>query len=463
MLNEKIKSKLLKYQIDNTENIIRIIQNNGAVLDASDTGTGKTYSSVAVCATLKLRPLVICPKAVMRPWAKVCEYFNVNPYFIVNYETIKSLKYYNKFGKRILCPNIKYNDTIKEYTWIDIPEDVIFIFDEAHKCCNMESFNGKLILSTKKTKNKLIMLSATIADTVEKFKIHTYLLNFINEAEVKSQELDFNKYMKVIDNWLNRSNKPMVSIYNFLYPNRATRVDSSVLGKEFGETQISAIPYSLGRKREEEIQAQYEEIYDAMQELKNKKKKDIDGNDKRENPLVRVLRAHQRIELLKVPLFVELTKEFMSTGSSVVIFVNFTKTLETLAEMLKTNCLIYGEQTENQRQTNIELFQKNQERLIIVNIKAGGVGISLHDLDGKHQRISLISPCWSAIDMVQALGRVHRAGSKSISIQRILYTANTIEEKIAEKIQSKIKNLSNLNNGDVNIDNIVFEKKSIEM
>jgi superfamily II DNA or RNA helicase len=57
----------------NTENVVRIIKNNKAVIDSSDTGTGKTYTSIAACKVLQKRPIVICPKAVMTNWKRVCK------------------------------------------------------------------------------------------------------------------------------------------------------------------------------------------------------------------------------------------------------------------------------------------------------------------------------------------------------------------------------------------------------
>jgi SNF2 family DNA or RNA helicase len=191
-----------------------------------------------------------------------------------------------------------------------------------------------------------------------------------------------------------------------------------------------------------------------MQEIENLKAKD---KDKKRNALVNILRAHQKIELLKVPTFVDITNEFLDEGKSVVIFVNFTKTLELLADMLKTKCLIYGEQTTETRDKNISDFQKNKEKIIICNIKAGGVGLSLHDIYGGHPRVSLISPTWSAIDLTQALGRIHRANGKTKSLQRIIFTANTVEEKIATKLKIKLKDLNSINNGDLDLTHINFK------
>lgn len=467
-LDEKYKKKLYSYQIQNVLNLIRVINNNNAVLDASDTGTGKTYTAIATCAQLNLKPLVICPKAVMSVWRKVCKIFGITPFFIVNYETIKNGKYYNEKRERKKCPYIKYNkqknsdgenndkknNKVNPYTWkLNEKDKIIFIFDEVHKCTNMNTYNGQLLLSTKITGKPIMLLSATIADKPEKIKMFSYILNFIDRKLAESQKLDFDTYMNIIEKWIGRGSAPMIRIHNMLYPDRGTRMRIDVLGDLFPETQISAVPYSMGSTKENEIQREYQKIADLLDELKEKKNKD------KGNMLVAVLRARQRIELLKIPTLVELTQEFREEGKSIVIFVNFTQTLKTLSEMLRTKCLIYGEQTDDTRQINIHNFQENTEKIIICNIKSGSTGISLHDLTGRHPRISLISPCWSSTDLVQSLGRIHRAGGKTKTLQRIIYAANTIEEQIADRLQIKLKDLNSVNNGDLDLTNIVFERR----
>ena len=359
MLSNKIKNLLLPYQINNAENIIRILGKNNSVLDASDTGTGKTYTAVASCASMNKMPLVVCPKAVMATWKHVCKLFNVKPFFIVNYETIKNCKYYDKNNDRIKCEHVSYDTNDKIYVWKNIPSEVIFIFDEAHKCSNLDSLNGQLLLAVKESvNNPIIIISATIADNPEKFRLFFYILNFIDAGYAKEHDIDFKKYNNIMGKWITRDPKTMIRIHNMLYPDRATRMSIDVLGNLFPQTQITATPYSMGKKRETEIQMEYETIEKELDKLKDKSNK----NKKRENPLVRILRAHQKIELLKIPTFVELATDFMNEGFSVVIFVNFTQTLKTLADLLFTDCIIYGEQTDYDRQTNIEKFQSNKKK-----------------------------------------------------------------------------------------------------
>lgn len=89
-------------------------------------------------------------------------------------------------------------------------------------------------------------------------------------------------------------------------------------------------------------------------------------------------------------------------------------------------------------------FQTNQTNVILCNIAAGGVGVSLHDTMGGHPRMSLISPTFNVKDYIQTLGRVHRAGAKSPVIQRVLVASKTIEEKIIDIMEKKRISLETL-------------------
>jgi superfamily II DNA or RNA helicase len=192
---------------------------------------------------------------------------------------------------------------------------------------------------------------------------------------------------------------------------------------------------------------QIQEIYNKMKEeiakLKETKKKD------KECILTEILRARQEIELLKVPTFIELAEDHIEEGMSVVIFVNFEQTIQALSERLKTRCIITGSIKNEEREKNIKEFQEGKQRIILCNSRAGGVGISLHDEYGNYPRISIISPTYSAQDLKQVLGRIHREGSKSKALQKIIFTSGTIEEEIAEKVQNKLDNITLINDGDL--------------
>jgi SNF2 family DNA or RNA helicase len=173
------------------------------------------------------------------------------------------------------------------------------------------------------------------------------------------------------------------------------------------------------------------------------------GDSSNAEHLTAQLRARQVSELQKIPALVELAKDALAEKRSVFIGVNFNDSLDTLKESFGNEivAIVRGDQTSEDRERNIAAFQADKARILIANLRAGGVGVSLHDLHGRFPRTALICPGWSATDLKQALGRVWRSGGKTTSIQRILYAAGTVEETVAARIEEKLRNLSLLNDG----------------
>jgi superfamily II DNA or RNA helicase len=475
-------NKLLEYQIEHTNNIKKTMQTYGRALDASDTGTGKTYTSIALCIELGLKPLIICPKSVLTNWKHVLDHFGAKYYGISNYESIHNCRYFTSESpdNKITCNFIKRirtnhksddeNDfSSKEaeifskrkvrnftYQWQNIPDDFILIFDEAHRCKNKKTLNSVLLYTAADIDTmKILMLSATISDKPEKFAIAGYVLKlYSNIRNAKS--------------WINNANTgydyPMIGVHKIIFNEYGSRMKIKELGILFPKNDIIAECYDMDNA--EEIERQYEIIEMEVERLQNKE-------DNSGCALSRILYARMRIEQLKIPTFIELAKKFITDGFAVAIFVNFSMTLQTIADELQTQCVIWGEQTMEERNKNINDFNTDKSHIIICNIRSGGVGISLHDIIGNYARVSIISPSYSAQDIIQVLGRIHRANGKTPVSQRILFCKKTIEEKICNNMKEKIKNISSLNDGFTNTykinglidetDNIGIEKETTEI
>ena len=72
---------LLEYQKKHYENILEILLKNSRALDASETGTGKTYVSSKICKELNLIPFIVCPKSMKNDWLKILNEFGlINKY-----------------------------------------------------------------------------------------------------------------------------------------------------------------------------------------------------------------------------------------------------------------------------------------------------------------------------------------------------------------------------------------------
>jgi superfamily II DNA or RNA helicase len=245
--------------------------------------------------------------------------------------------------------------------------------------------------------------------------------------------------------------KAMMELNEYLFDTTkcASRMKVEDFGKEFPESHIVAEAYDLG-SNESKIQAVYDDMEAELAKLEEK------AENYSEHIFAVMMEARRKAELCKVPLFVDMVEDLYDEGKSVVLFLNFTDSVDAVVKRLNKNKkfnnnvgFIVGGQSDKARQSDIDAFQSDKKRVLVVNIAAGGTGVSLHDLNGKFPRASIISPNWSAYNMRQALGRVWRLEGKTKSYQRIVYAAKCIEENICHRVQHKLACLDTLNDGDL--------------
>lgn len=516
MQNENINDKLLPYQVPHKMQIMECLIERNRVLDASDTGTGKTYVTLAVCKELGLKPFVICPKAVVPVWADVCKYFNLGYLGLSNYEMLKNCRYYTENFESTVCPYMdkelkkkpekkkpekktlleitrekrvahfenSVDDIIEkieekndeddkgpiekekydvEYIFY-LPEDVIVIFDEAHRCKNLSSQTSKLLLGLSKCKNKIMILSATITDKIKCFQPFGIFFGFYSDTKQyrmwMNRELKINSVSKKFS-VLDEDTQKLKIIHDKIFPNYGSRmkVKELIEAKLFPETQIQANCYYL--ENHIEIDKLYHEINDAVLTYAVKEMK--------AEMLARLIYCRQRMEMLKMPIIFDLIEEGLNDGYSVVVFVNYTESLNYICYHMKQLLektynskisTIVGGQSFEDREININEFQLNDTRLMISMCQAGGVGLSLHDVHKTHPRMAIISPTWSGDQIKQILGRVHRAGGTH-SIQKLVYVAKTYEEKICELIKKKLSVIDSINDGDFS--GAIINKEALEL
>ena len=430
---------LYLHQIPAAEALATMLQGSGYGLDASDTGVGKTYTSLASMKLAGLRPLIICPKAVIPSWYRVAEYLGVKLLSAVNYELIKGGKLPWLERTQAVTKIRGKKVTKSRYAWT-MDAGSALIFDEAHRCGGYDSQNSQICAMSKAYGIPALLLSATLADSVIKMRAAGYLLGLHNYRAARTWMLAngcyFNPWGGIEASKGPQGTKAMARIHGQIFPDHGVRLRTSEI-PGFPETQITAEMYQVAKPHE------IDDIYQEMQQNL------MDAKDV--NPLVEQLRARQQVEYLKVALFEELIKDYVDEGMSVVVFVCFHATLNALRDRFPRAPVIHGAgQTGEERQVMVDAFQNNEVRLLLCTVGAGGTGLGFHDLDGSFPRVSLISPSFNAVELKQALGRVHRAGAKSKSLQRLVYAANTVEEDIAKSVARKLNNIATLNDGDLN-------------
>lgn len=435
---------LYDWQQPEAEHIAKVLQTEGVALEASDTGTGKTFIASHVAKTLGLRPLVIAPKSVTTPWLETLEMFGVEPLDVLNIEKLKT-------GKRQWLDKRGRGKLMTDWTW-RLPQDAIIFWDEVHQAGGEKSQNSKLLALLKPYPIPVLGISATVADSPLRLKALGFLMGFHEYRNYQTwcrkngcypspfamNQMEFPKGPSRI--------KYLKQIHGMIFPKFGGRLLIDDL-EEFPECSLQADEHDLAKRKD--VQAEYDTLEDALHDVDNE-----------ESPLVLMQRARENVELLKVPLFEDLVTDMLDEGKSIVIFFSYRNPAETLLERLTKKLgfapgFIYGGQKD--RDQVVADFQADKNRVLIAMIQAGGISISLHDLHGNHPRVSLINPPLSVVQLKQALGRIWRAGAKTKAVQKIIFAAGTIEEKACTSVRRKLQNLSTLNDGDLNA-GLTFEK-----
>lgn len=401
-----------------------------AALDSSQTGCGKTLIAVETARALGKTPLVVCPKIVIPSWKATFEEQQLTPIGIINYEKLRTGRSgWGKFEK-------------KQFEW-NLPEDTLVIWDEVHRCQGQLSQNAKMLIAAKGMYN--LCLSASAAEDPTEMRALGHILGLHNLKGfyrwAQQNGCSFNPWGGL--QFGKTKAAALVKLRSEIYPAKGSRLTRTDMKSHFSNSQIITEPLDMGDNGQ--IQKLYEEMDAEIAELQVAMKGDKTGGGE----LTKMLRTRQAIELLKIPAILELTSDLLAEGQSVAIFVNFRGTLEALTSRLKDCVTIWGGQSAQERQDAIDAFQTNQARVICCILSAGGLGVSLHDTTGDAPRTALISPGYDAKELLQALGRIDRAGAKTDSTQRILFAANSLEESVEASVRGKLKNLENLHAADL--------------
>lgn len=441
MLTSEQASKLYEYQRAAALRLKRALM-NGNALDASDTGTGKTIVALVVAAELGLVPCVMAPLAVLISWERAAKMLGVRLGWCINYDKIRTGR--SGLGRwkpaKEDTPGKRGDVFVFDY----LPPKSILVYDECQKAKAPDTKTGQLLRDAAAAGHKILCLSATAAkDPTEMRNLGAALglhdgtrkgweaFCLANGCKAGSHGLKFDT----------RNRRLLERLHRQIFPLKGNRIRVADL-PDFPETQILAETLTCNTSF---IRAAYEEMDRNLAKLESES--GLSRSEKAAKSLAEITKARKAAEEGKLDLFAELAKEAIEEGRSVVIFLNFRDHVKKLSETLKTDCLIWGQQTPEERQNNVDAFNADKKRVCIVSLQAGGAGLSLHDLNGNHPRMALISPSYSAVDLKQALGRCHRAGAKTKSFQRIIFAASTIEEEVCASIREKLMNIETINDG----------------
>src|SRR6266566_1389243 len=199
-MNQKLKQILRPWQWDSSERLCEILHHFNSAADVSDCGSGKTFTALAVAQELQLPTLIVCPKIACSAWRTTAEEFFGEKFSIINYESLRTgrsgggvwqnqerlqerrsvihtcerclRRYretevpgpcdYNAAG--IHCFSTK-SRPVSRGIFRFHPGVKFLIFDEVHRCGDMDSLNAEMLIAARRDGIPHLLLSATLADS----------------------------------------------------------------------------------------------------------------------------------------------------------------------------------------------------------------------------------------------------------------------------------------------------------
>ena len=422
------------------------LKKNRVFLCAASTGSGKTVMALQTVKDLGIPSLIVCPKIAVSQWLSTAQRMDVPENLIlgvINPENLIASKK-NKFYRH-------------DEGWLvghDTPS--LLVWDEVHRGASGKDSKSTLALARWCSKkmpegNKVLAMSATPFDTPLKLRALGYLMGFHRFVERDFYDwcrkhacsmVPVGRYPRIRQVFAFTTNKARAE--------EVMRIIRRDMGERFlsiGPDEIPGFPeevkevclVDLAKKDHDALVRAYEEMPPQMQHMS-------------QDDMVKTLRLRQQAEWCKASVLAEMAANYVEDGCSVFIAISFSDCRRRIEEELAKRGVkyasIYGGQRDSERQAGIDSFQRNETHVMVGMMQACSVALSLHDELHERPRVSLISPSYSASDVIQALGRIRRVGGTAAT-QKIVLAANSVEERVAEAVQRKIDCIETLSDLDL--------------
>jgi SWI/SNF-related matrix-associated actin-dependent regulator 1 of chromatin subfamily A len=399
---------------------------------ADDMGLGKTTSTIiAALETGAKKILIVCPASLKINWQREIENYTdrsvyisegknfsiEHDFVIVNYDILKN--FYDLKGK---------TESLITQGNFDL-----IILDEAHYVSNGQAARTKLVNSFAKNCERVWLLTGTPMTNrpMNYFNLLSLIespvsQNWMAYAIRYCQGYQFMAGKRKIWNVSGASN--LEELRDRTSRQVLRRLKTEVL--DLPEKIITPIYLRLKSKLYEGLMGEYYDWYN----------KNPDESTSLTVQFSKLMKVRQVIAEEKVKDTIELAENILEQDKKVIIFTNFTDTLNQIAEHFgKIAVKLDGSTSKPQRQYAVDQFQDNEKiKVFVGNVKAAGVGITLTAAEA----VIINDLSFVPGDLAQAEDRAYRYGQKnSVSVYYPIFD-NSIEGIIYDMVNNKKQNIN---------------------
>lgn len=402
-----------------------------------------TSTIIAAIEANAKKVLIICPATLKINWKREIENysdksvyiaegknFNIeSDYVIINYDIIKNFHDpKKKTDSQILNSNFD-----------------LVIVDEAHYIKNASAQRTKLINDIVKSVERIWLLTGTpmTSRPIDYFN----LLSLVDSPVAKNwmayairycQGYQFNVGGRKVWNIMGASN--LEELRDRTASTILRRLKEDVL--DLPDKIITPVYLRLKSNLYEEVMGDYYNWYE----------KNPEESKSLTVQFTKLTKIRQIIADEKISQTIELAENIIEQGKKVIIFCNFTDSLNKICEHFgKIAVKVDGSMLKPNRQHSVDEFQDNEKiKVFVGNIKAAGVGLTLTAAEA----VIINDLSFVPSDHAQAEDRAYRYGQKNNVLVYYPIFENTIEGIIYDILNNKKQVIAtvmgdNQNSGDV--------------
>ena len=396
---------------------------------ADDMGLGKTTSTIiAALEAGSKKVLIVCPASLKINWQREIANYSDRSVFIAEGKKFSTEHDFVIINYDIL-KNFHDSDPKKkdESLLLQSGFDLV-ILDEAHMISNVQAQRTKIINSFAKKVDKVWLLTGT--PMTSRPMNYYNLLNLIESPVAQNwkayairycQGFQFTAGKRKVWNVMGASN--LEELRDRTSKQILRRLKEEVL--DLPDKIITPVYLRLKSKEYEDLMGEYFDWYD----------RNPDESSSLTVQFSKLMKVRKVIANEKTKQTIEFVENILEQGKKVIIFTNFTDTLQTIYQHFgKQAVYLDGSCSNAVRQQAVDSFQNDDKtRVFVGNLKAAGVGLTLTAAEVVIMNDLSFVPAEHA----QAEDRAYRYGQKSNVLVYYPLFENTIEGAIYDILNRK--------------------------
>lgn len=416
---------------------------NGILAD--DMGLGKSFQTIATILKEKengekLTSLIIAPTSCVANWYYEIKKFAPSLEAIVLTGSLKSRMKKIRSVSNYDVAIISYSTLRRDVKALSENEFNYVILDEAQHIKNANTQNAKTVKSLKSLK-RLALSGTPIENSISEM---WSMFDFLMPGFLGKHKDFIEDYEAPILSGLETSNEALDNLKTRIAPFILRRLKTDVL-KDL-PPKHTVVNYCDLTKDQKELymsilEAARIEIFETV-----KRKGFAQSHIEIFSALTRLRQVCCHPRLMhhdlrgdshtsgKFNMFIEMIREAISGGHSVLVFSSFTRMLNIMRDAFnKLNInYLYLDGTTKNRMDLVHRFNAGEAPIFLLSLKAAGTGLTLTQAD----TVIHYDLWWNPAVEDQATDRAYRIGQKRVVTNYKLVTRGTIEEKILE-LQNK--------------------------